>query len=130
MKSLGPKIPGRKTKAVRVDPSDLEVLRKEVKANEEWAQYADASDSDLVRIAIFMFRLNVSSDVYMMSLADINQLADQVLSLNIGEVARALGGVAHMNPDKTISVMRADAESPETLTAIPLPRITRTPTIN
>ena len=44
-------------------------------------------------------------------LAAVNTLVDEAVRLNISEVARALGGVAQLNPDKTISVTRPEADS-------------------
>ena len=125
---LGPKIRGRKIKSIRVDPSDLKLLRKELKANKEWAQYAEGSDSEMVRIAVIFARIHIQPDVYVMTLDSVNQLVEEAIRFNIGEVARALGGVAQMNPDKTISVTRPGADSIETFKAKP-PKIQR-PSIN
>ena len=125
---LGPKIRGRKIKSIRVDPSDLKLLRKELKANKEWAQYAEGSDSEMVRIAVIFARIHIQPDVYVMTLDSVNQLVEEAIRFNIAEVARALGGVAQMNPDKTISVTRPGADSIETFKAKP-PKIQR-PSIN
>ena len=125
---LGPKIRGRKIKSIRVDPSDLALLREELKANPKWAEYGLASESELVRIAIIFARIHIQPDVYVMTLDSVNQIVEEAIRFNIGEVARALGGVAQMNPDKTISVTRPGADSIETFKAKP-PKIQR-PSIN
>ena len=126
---LGPKIRGRKIKSIRVDPSDLKLLRKELKANPEWGEYAEASDSEMVRIAIIFARIHIQPEVYVLTLDAIHQLVDEAIRLNIGEVALALGGVAQMNPDKTISVRGPDSDSVETFKAKPVePR--RTPIVH
>ena len=116
---LGPKIRGRKIKSIRVDPSDLALLREELKANPEWAEYGNASESELVRIAVIFARLHIQPDVFMMTLESVNELVEEAIRINIGGVARALGGVAQMNPDKTISVTRPESDSVETFKAIP-----------
>ena len=126
---LGPKIRGRKTKSIRVDLSDLKLLREELKATKEWKHYAEAADSELMRLGVMFARLHMQPDVYVMTLESVNQLVDEAIRLNIAEVARALGGVAQMNPDKTITVMRPGADSAETFKAKPLP-MRRPPTIN
>ena len=53
----------------------------------------------------------------MVTLEAVNQIVDKAVRVNIGEVARALGGVAQMNPDKTISVTRPEADSIKTFKA-------------
>ena len=114
---LGPKIRGRKTKSIRVDVSDLKSLREELKATKEWKHYAEAADSELIRLGVMFARLHMQPDVYVMTLESVNQLVDEAVKLNIGQVALALGGVAQMNPDKTITVMRPGADAPDTLKA-------------
>ena len=118
---LGPKIMGKKNKSIRVDPSQLAAFRKEMKGNPEWSEYASATDSEIVRIGIIFGRLHVQPDVYMMTLESVNTLVAEAIRVNIAEVARALGGVAQMNPDKTISVTRPGADSIETFKAKPPP---------
>ena len=126
---VGPKIRGRKTRSIRVDPSDLVLLREELNANPEWADYAEASDSELHRIAVMFARIHVQPDVYVLTLDAVNQLVDEAVRINIAEVALALGGVAQMGPDKTISVTRPESDSIETFEAKPVkPR--RRPMIN
>ena len=126
---LGPKIRGIKSKSIRVDPSDLKVLRKELKATKQWAKYAEVSDSELVAIAFIFARIHIAPDVYVLTLDAVNQLVDEAVRLNIAEVARALGGVAQMNPDKTISVSRPEADSIKTFKAKPV-AVRRPPMIN
>ena len=58
---LGPRMKGRKGKTVRVDPSELALFREELKANPEWAEYAEAPDSELVRIAVLFGRIHVEA---------------------------------------------------------------------
>ena len=121
MKPKPPKIRGRKTKSIRVDLSELKLLREELKDNKEWEQYAEALDSELVRLAVMFARLHMQPDVFVMTLESANQLVDEAIRINIGEVARALGGVAQMNPDKTISVTRPESDSIKTFKAKPVP---------
>ena len=116
---LGPKIRGKKVKSIRVDPSDLKLVRKELKANPEWSEYAEASDSELVRIAFIFTRIHIAPDVHVLTTKAVGTLVSEAIRLNIAEVARALGGVAQMNPDGTISVTRPEAESIETFDVKP-----------
>ena len=74
-----PKIPGRSTKAVRVDPSDLALLREELKANPDWAQYAEASDSELVRLGVMFTRVHIRPDMYVMTLDSVNTIVDEAV---------------------------------------------------
>ena len=124
-----PHIRGQKTKAIRIDPTGLALFRKDLKADPEWAEYAKASDSELVVLATVFARIHIQPEVYVLTLDSVNTLVDEAIRLNIGEVARALGGVAQMNPDKTISVGRVDGDSIETFNAKP-PTIRRPPMIN
>ena len=117
---LEPKIRGRETKSIRVEVSDLKLLREELKATKEWEQYAEAADSELVRLAVMFARLHMQPDVYVLTLETVNTLVNEAVRLNIGEVARALGGVAQMNPDETISVTRPEADSIETFKSKPV----------
>ena len=127
---LGPKIRlrGRKVKSIRFATAELEAFRKEMKRNPRWAEYASATDSEMIRIALIFGRLHVKhhEETYLLTLEEINQVVDAAVRLNIGQVARALGGVAQMNPDKTITVARPGADSTETFTAksVPVPRPT------
>ena len=86
----------------------------------EWAHYAEAADSELVRLAVMFARLHLQPDMYMLTLDAVNTLVDEAIRINIGEVASALGGVAQMNPDKTISVTRPEADAIKTFKAKPL----------
>ena len=108
---LGPKIRGRKIKSIRVDPSDLALLRKELKENPEWEQYGLASESELVRIAVIFARLHIQPDVFMLTSAAVQTLVDEAIRLNIAEVARALGGAAQLNADMTITVAQPERET-------------------
>ena len=63
-------------------------------------------------------------DVFLMTIESANQLVEEAIRVNIGGVARALGGVAQVNPDKTISVTKPGADSVETIKMNPpKPRI-------
>ena len=124
-----PNIRGLKTKAIRVDPVGLADFRKRLEASPEWSEYAEASESELVTIAVILASIYIRPEVVAMTLADINQLVDEAVRINIAEVALALGGVAQMGPDKTISVTRPESDSIETFEAKPVkPR--RRPMIN
>ena len=119
MKLKPPKIRGKKTKSIRVDLSELKLLREELKDNKEWADYAEALDSELVRLAVMFARLHMQPDVFMLTTDAVQTLVNEAVQLNIGEVAAALGGVAQMNPDGTISVTRPDSDSIKTFKAKP-----------
>ena len=111
------KIRGKKTKAIRVDSSELALLRKELEGNPVWGEYAAASDSEVVRLALICARLYIQPNLYLTTLEDINHIVDEAVRINIGEVAEALGGVAQMGPDKTISVIKPGADSVQTFPA-------------
>ena len=117
---LEPKIRGRETKSIRVEVSDLKLLREELKATKEWERYAKAADSELVRLAVMVCRLHMQPDVFMLTTDAANTLVNEAVRLNIAEVARALGGVAQMDRDGKISVTRPEADSIETFAAKPV----------
>ena len=114
-----PNIRGQKSKSIRIDPAGLALFREELKGDSEWEEYAVASDSELVVLAVMFARLHVAPDVFLLTTAAVQTLVDEAIRINIGEVARALGGVAQMNPDKTISVSRPESDSVETFNAKP-----------
>ena len=115
-----PNIRGQKSKTIRIDPTGIALFREELKGDPEWEEYAAASDSELVVLAVMFARLHVQPDVFMLTTAAVNTLVDEAVRLNIAEVARALGGVAQLNPDKTISVTRPEADSIETFKVKPV----------
>ena len=115
-----PNIRGQKSKTIRIDPTGIALFREELKGDPEWEEYAAASDSELVVLATMFARLHIQPDVFMLTLDAVNTLVDEAVRLNIAEVARALGGVAQLNPDKTISVTRPEADSIETFKAKPV----------
>ena len=115
-----PRIRGQKSKSIRINPADLALFREELKGDPEWEEYAVASDSELVVLATMFARLHLQPDVFMLTTAAVNTLVDEAIRINIGEVARALGGVAQLNPDKTISVTRPEADSIKTFKAKPV----------
>ena len=117
---LEPKIRGKKTKAIRVEESSLTSLREELKASKQWAHFADAADSELLRLAVMLARLHMQPDMLLLTTVAVQSLVDEAIRLNIGEVARALGGVAQMNPDMTINVARRDGDPIETFKATPV----------
>ena len=108
MKRRQPVGRGQKTKAIRIDPTGLAEFRVELKANPNWAHYAEAPDSELVRIAIMLSRLHMQPDVFMLTTAAVATLVDEAVRINIAEVARALGAVAQMDRDGVISVTRPE----------------------
>ncbi len=114
-----PNIRGQKTKAIRIDPIGLALFREELKGDPEWDEYAEASESELVTLAVIFARIHIQPEVYVLTLDSVNTLVDEAIRLNIGEVARALGGVAQLNPDKTITVARPESESTQTFKAKP-----------
>ena len=117
---IGPKIRGQKSKTIRVDPVGLADFRKRLKDSADWSEYAKASDSELHTMAVILASIHIRPEVYVMTLADLNHLVDEAVRINIGEVARALGGVAQMNPDKSISVTRPESDSITTFEAKPV----------
>ena len=111
---------GQKTKAIRIDPTGLAEFREELKANSDWAHYAEAPDSELVRIAVMFGRLHIQPDMYVMPLKTVNAIVDEAVRVNIAEVARELGGVAQMDRDGIISVTRPESDSIKTFKAKPV----------
>ena len=123
-----PNIRGLKTKAIRIDPIGLAELREALKGDPDWGEYARASESELITLAVTIARVHLRPDVHVMTTGDVNHLVDEAVRINIAEVATALGGVAQMGPDKTISVTRPGADTIETFdTKVVKPR--RTPTV-
>ena len=112
---LGPKIRGKKVKSIRVDPTDLALLRKELKANPAWAEYAEASDSEVHRIAVIFARVHVAPDVHVLTTKALCELLNEAIRINVAAVAQALGGVAQANQDGTISVTRPESDGITTL---------------
>ena len=116
---LEPKIRGKKTKAIRVEESSLTSLREELKASKQWAHYADAADSELLRLAVMLARLHMQPDVFMLTTDAVQTLLMRQSGSTSGKWRRALGGVAQMNPDMTITVARPEGGSVETFDAKP-----------
>ena len=106
MKRRQPVSRGQKTKAIRIDPTGLAEFREELKANSDWAHYAEAPDSELVRIAIMFGRLHMQPDIFMLTTEAVQTLVDEAVRINIAEVALVLGGVAQMDRGGMISVTR------------------------
>ena len=117
---LEPKIRGKKTKAIRVEESSLTSLREELKASKQWAHYADAADSELLRLAVMLARLHMQPDVFMLTTDAVQTLVDEAVRFSIAEVAGALGGVAQLKPDGTMTVARIESDSVATFPAKPL----------
>ena len=117
---LEPKIRGKKTKSIRVEAADLKLLREELKATKEWARYADAADSELVRLAVMFARLHLLPDVFVLTTEAVQTLVDEAVRLSIADVAGALGGVAQLNRDRTINVARMDGDPIETFKTTPV----------
>ena len=116
-----PRMRGTKGKTVRVDVSELALFREELKGHRMWKDYAAAPDSELVRLGILLGRIHVSPDIYVVDLAAMQTLVDEAVAINVGNVARALGGVASFNyQDKTISVTSPESAKVETFNAIPI----------
>ena len=114
-----PSIKGQKSKSIRIDPTGLALFREELKGDPEWEEYAAATDSELVVLMTMFARLHIQPDVFTLTSAAVQTLVDEAIRLNIGEVARALGGVAQLNPDMTITVARIEGGSTETFNAKP-----------
>ena len=108
---LEPKIRGKKTKSIRVEAADLKLLREELSLVKEWAHYAEAADSELVRLAVMFARLHMQPDVFVMTQESVSTLVNEVVRLNIADVAMALGGVAQMDRDGIISVTRPESDA-------------------
>ena len=117
---LGPKVRGKTIKSIRVDPVQLKAFREELKGNKQWADYAQASDAELHRIAVVFARGHISPEMYVLTLEAVNQIVDEAVRNAIGSVAKVLGGVAQMNADKSITVLRPGADAAETFQAKPV----------
>ena len=115
-----PTIRGLKTKAIRIDPVGLAEFREELKGDPTWSDYAKASESELITLAVVFARIHIRPDMYVLTLDAVNTMMDEAVRINIAEVALALGGVAQMGPDNTISVTRPEADSIETFKAKPV----------
>ena len=85
-----PNIRGLKTKAIRVDPIELAEFRKRLKANPEWAQYAESSESELVTISVLLASIYIRPEVVAMTISDFNHIVDEAVRINIAEVAKLL----------------------------------------
>ena len=120
MKRRQPVSRGQKTKAIRIDPTGLEEFREDLKANSDWAHYAEAPDSELVRIAIMFGRLHMQPDIFALTPAAVQTMVDEAVRNAISDVATALGGVAQMNQDHVISVTKPQSDSIETFKAKPV----------
>ena len=114
---VAPKIMGSKSKSVRIDPDELAEFRKNLKANPKWAKYATCTDSELVRLALIFGNIRVDTRVVTMPLMDAGKLIHDAVTSNIAKVAAALGAVAQMNHDGTISVSHPDLDSIKTFEA-------------
>ena len=119
MKRL-PSIRGLKSKTIRINPADLALFRKALAADREWEEYAKASESELVVLATFFGRLHLEADVFMLTTNAVQTLVNEAVSHSIAEVAGALGGVAQLKPDGTMTVARIESDSVETFQAKPL----------
>ena len=115
-----PNIRGLKSKTIRIDPADLALFRAALKGDPEWEEYAVASDSELVALGTFFGRLHLEADVFMLTTDAVQTLVNEAVSHSIAEVAGALGGVAQLKPDGTMTVARIESDSVETFQAQPL----------
>ena len=106
-----PKLRGHASKSIRVNPVELAALREELKGDPEWGEYAVASDSELVVLATMFARLHLQPDVFVMTQESVSTLVNEVVRLNIADVAMALGGVAQMDRDGIISVTRPESDA-------------------
>ena len=107
-----PVIRGQKTKSLRIDPTGLALFREELKGAPEWAEYAEASESELVVLATMFARLYISPDVQVLPKDGLMVLLKDSIRENIGAVARALGGAAQLNDaDMTITVAQPKRET-------------------
>ena len=114
-----PNIMGKKNKAIRIDPTDLDEFRQGLKADPQWAKYADCTDSELVRMAFIMGGLYVQPSVVTLPLGEISIMVKDAVSSSIARVAAALGAVAMLNDDGTIALSHPDWDSIETFKADP-----------
>ena len=105
---LEPKIRGRKTKSIRVEANDLKLLREELKATKEWAQYAEAADSELVRLAVMFARLHMQPDVFMLTTEAVQTLVDEAVRFSIADVARRAGRRSATKPETGRSTVDAE----------------------
>ena len=106
-----PRLRGHASKSIRVNPVDLAALREELKGDPTWGEYAVASDSELVVLATMFARLHLQPNVFVLTQESISTLVNEVVRLNIADVAMALGGVAQMDRDGIISVTRPESDA-------------------
>ena len=106
-----PVIRGQKTKSLRIDPTGLALFREELKGNPEWAEYAEASESELVVLATMFARIYISPEVQVLPKDGLMVLLKDSIRENIGDVARAMGGAAQLNDDMTITVAQPERET-------------------
>ena len=106
-----PSIRGLKTKAIRIDPKGLAEFRERLKANPDWAAYAEVSESELVTCAVVLASLYASPEVQVFPKDGLMVLLKDSIQKNIGAVARALGGAAQLNDDLTITVAQPERET-------------------
>ena len=107
-----PNIRGLKTKAIRIDPKGLAEFRERLKASPEWAEYGEASESELVTCATVLASLYISPDVQVLPKGGLIVLLKDSIRENIGAVARAMGGAAQLNDtDMTITVAQPERET-------------------
>ena len=116
---VAPKIMGKKRKSIRIDPDELAEFRKNLKANPKWAKYASCTDSELVRMALICGNFFVDPLVVSMPLVDAGLMVNDAVVSNITKVAAALGAVAQMNQDGTISLSHPDWDAIKTFEAEP-----------
>ena len=119
MKRL-PSIRGLKSKTIRINPADLALFREDLKGDPEWEEYGSASDSELVVLSTFFGRLHLQPDVFMLTTDAVQTLVNEAVRFSIAEVAGALGGVAQLKPDGTMTVARIESDSVATFPAKPL----------
>ena len=112
-----PKIMGTKNKSIRIDPDELDEFRKNLRANPKWAKYAKSTDSELVRMALIFGNIHVDPRVMVAASLDVALMVSDAVVSNITKVAAALGAVAQMNQDGTISLVHPDWDSVQTFDA-------------
>ena len=117
---ITPNIIGKKTKSIRVDPSELAEFRQNLKKDPQWAKYAGCTDSELVRMALIFGNIYVQPSVVTMEMSDHANLVYEAVSSNIAKVAAAFGGVGQLNPDGTTTLSHPDWDSLETFETTPV----------
>ena len=114
-----PNIMGKKNKAIRIDPTDLDEFRQGLKADPQWAKYADCTDSELVRMAFITGGIYIQPNLVTIPLAESANMLREAMDKAVAKVAAYFGGLARMDPDGNVSISHPEWDTIETFQADP-----------